>query len=120
MVGMVVRVDQVRYLIAHSIFVGYIVNRALEVSANSGRRIEEDDTLAGSEKSGLVGPVRDPVEVALDASDVVSLAIQRWSKGGVRDGGVVRQRFDGPIQFWATATRSLRVAPGRHFAEDSG
>jgi hypothetical protein len=38
-------------------------------------RVEENDAVRGGEKGRLVGAVGDPVEVPLDAADVVALLV---------------------------------------------
>src|SRR2546426_1498 len=57
----------------------------------SGRRVEEDDAIGGGQERRLVGAVRDPVQVSLDASDVVPLVVESRAERRPRHGRVVRQ-----------------------------
>jgi len=63
-----------------------LVDGALQVVADCGRSVEEDDAVAGGQERRLVDTVGDPVEVPLHASDVVALLVEGGSecRGGNR------------------------------------
>ena len=75
-VGVVVRVDEVGDLVAHAVGGGDLVDGPLDVVADGGRRVEQDDAVRGGQERRLVGAVGDPVEVPLDAPDVVPLLVE--------------------------------------------
>ena len=90
-VGVVVGVDEVLDLVADAVGGGDLVDRALDVVADRGWRVEQDDAVGGGEERALVGAVGDPVEVLLDAADVVALLVQGGAEGRARDRRIVRQ-----------------------------
>jgi hypothetical protein len=73
MVGVVVRVDEVGDLVAHAVCRRDLVDGPLDVVADRRGRVEKDDAGRGREERRLVGAVGDPVQVPLDAADVVAL-----------------------------------------------
>jgi len=75
-VGVVVRVDQVGDLVAHAVCGGDLVHGALDVVTDRGRRVEQNDAVRGGQERRLVCAVGDPVEVPLDAADVVALLVE--------------------------------------------
>ena len=75
-VGVVVGVDEVRDPVADAVGGGDLVDRALDVVTDRGRRVEQDDAVRGGQERRLVGAVGDPVEVLLDPSDVVALLVE--------------------------------------------
>ena len=75
MIGVVMRIDEMRHLVADAVGGGDLVDGPLDVVTDGGRRVEQDDAVAGRQERGLVGPVRDPVEVPLDSPDVVALLV---------------------------------------------
>jgi len=75
-VGVVVRVDEVRHLVAHAVGGGDLVHGPLQVVADGRGRVEQHDAVPGGQERRLVGAVRDPVEVPLHASDVVALVVE--------------------------------------------
>ena len=77
MVGVVMGVDEMVDLVADAVGGGDLVDGALDVVADRGRRVEQDDAVRGGEERRLVGAVGDPVEVPLDAADVVALLVER-------------------------------------------
>ena len=90
-VGMVVRVDEVGHLVADAVCRRDLVDGPLDVVADRRRRIEQDDAVRGRQERRLVGAVGDPVQVPLDAADVVALLVQRGAERRARDRRVVRQ-----------------------------
>ena len=77
MVGVMMRIHQVRHLVAHAIGGGDFVDRPLEVAADRRRCVEEDDAFPRCQERGLVRPVGHPVEVPLDATDKIALVVER-------------------------------------------
>jgi AAA ATPase domain len=71
MVRVMVGVDQVGHPVAHAVGSRDLVDRSLEVVPNARRRIEEDDAVLRCQEGGLIYAIRDPVEIPLDAPDVV-------------------------------------------------
>src|ERR1700758_3947283 len=65
------------HLVAHAVDRGDLVHGPLDVVTKGGRRVEQDDAVACGQERGLVGRVRDPVEVPLDLPDVVALLVDR-------------------------------------------
>ena len=90
-VGVVVRVDEVGDLVADAVGGGDLIHGALEVVPDGGRRVEQDDAVRRRQERRLVRAVGDPVEVPLDASDVVALLVEGGSQRRAWDGRVVRQ-----------------------------
>src|SRR6478735_6246328 len=79
-VGVVVRVDKVRHRVAYPVGGGDLVDGPLQVVADGGGRVEQDDTVPGGQERRLVGAVGDPVEVPFHAGDVVSLLVERGAE----------------------------------------
>ena len=75
-VGVVVRVDEVGDLVADAVCRRDLVDGPLDVVADRRGRVEQDDAVRGREERRLVGAVGDPVQVPLDAADVVALLVQ--------------------------------------------
>ena len=90
-VGVVVRVDEVGDLVADAVGGGDLVDGALDVVADRRRRVEQHDAVRGRQERRLVGAVGDPVQVPLDAADVVALLVERGAERRARDRRVVRQ-----------------------------
>jgi hypothetical protein len=90
-VGVVVRVDEVRDLVADAVGGGDLIHGALEVVTDGGRRVEQDDAVRRRQERRLVGAVGDPVKVSLDASDVVALVVEGGSHRRAWDRRVGRQ-----------------------------
>ena len=88
-VGVVVRVDEVRDLVADAVGRGDLVDGPLDVVADGRRRVEQDDAVRGGQERRLVGAVGDPVEVPLDAADVVALLVEGGAERRSRDRRVV-------------------------------
>jgi hypothetical protein len=96
----------VRDLVAHAVRGGDLVDGPLQVVADGGRRIEQDDAVRGREERRLIHTVGDPVEVPLDASDVVALLVESRPERRPGHGRVVRQALDGG---GSRAGRGLRI-----------
>ena len=92
-VGVVVRVDEVRDLVADAVRGGDLVDGALDVVADRRRRVEQHDAVRGGQERRLVGAVGDPVQVPLDAADVVALLVERGAERGARDRRVIGKGF---------------------------
>ena len=90
-VGVVVGVDEVGDLVADAVGGGDLVHGALQVVADGRRRVEQDDAVRRGQERRLVGAVGDPVEVALDAADVVALLVEGRAERGLWHRRVVRQ-----------------------------
>ena len=88
-VGVVVGVDEVGHLVADAVGGGDLVDGPLDVVTDRGRRVEQDDAVRRRQERRLVGAVGDPVEVALDAADVVALLVERGPERRPRDRRVV-------------------------------
>src|SRR6267142_606727 len=91
MVGVMVGVDQVRHLVAHAVVSRNLVDRALEVMPDARRRIEENDAVRRRQERGLVDAVGDPVEVPLNAPDVVALLVGSRAERRGWNGRVIRK-----------------------------
>ncbi len=89
MVGVVMGVDEVRHLVAHAVGLCDLVDRPLEVVPDARRGIEEDDAVRRRQEGRLIDAVGDPVQVPLDAADVVALRVGRRPEGRCRDRGIV-------------------------------
>jgi hypothetical protein len=89
MVGVVVGVDQVGHLVAHAVRLRDLVDGPLQVVPDARRRVEEDDAVRRRQERGLVDAVRDPIEVPLDAPDVVPLLVGDRTEGRRWDRGIV-------------------------------
>ena len=81
MVGVMMRIHQVRHLVAHAIGGGDFVDRPLEVAADRRRRVEEHDAFPRCQERGLVRSVGHPVQVPLDAADKIAAVIQSRTEG---------------------------------------
>src|SRR5580700_411732 len=92
-VGMVMRVDEVRHLVADAVRRGDLVDSPLYVVADGRGRVDKDDAVRGGQERRLVGTVGDPVQVSLDASDVVALLVERGAERGSRDWRVLGEGF---------------------------
>jgi hypothetical protein len=55
-VGVVMRVDQVRDLVADPVGGGDLIDGALDVVSDRRRRVEQDDAVGGGQEGGLVVP----------------------------------------------------------------
>ena len=77
MIGVVMGIDEMRHLVADAVGGGDLIHGPLDVVTDRGRRVEQDDAVGCRQERGLVGPVRDPVEVRLDSPDVVPLLVDR-------------------------------------------
>ena len=88
-VGVVVRVDEVSDLVADAVCRRDLVDGPLDVVADRGRRVEQHDAVRGRQERRLVGAVGDPVEVPLDAADVVALLVERGAERRPGDRRVV-------------------------------
>src|SRR5450432_1181987 len=80
-----------RDLVAHAIGGRHLVDRSLDVAADRGRRVEQHDAICRGQKRRLVDAVGYPVEVPLDATDIVALVIQRRAERRLRDWCVIGQ-----------------------------
>jgi hypothetical protein len=98
LIGAVMRVDEVRHRVVRAGRGGDLVYGPLDIATEPGRRIEPDDAVAGRQERGLAAPVRDPVEISLDAPDVVALSVDRRAKRGRWDRPTVRA-FASPVAF---------------------
>ena len=72
-VGVVVRVDEVRHRVGHAVGGGDLVDGPLQVVADGRGRVEQHDAVPGGQERRLVGAVGDPVQVPLHPPDVVAL-----------------------------------------------
>jgi hypothetical protein len=94
-VGVMVRVDEVRDFVAHAVRGGDLVHGPLQIVADGGRRVEQDDAVRRGQEGRLVHAVGDPVQVPLGASDVVPLVVERGAERRGRDRCVIRQNHVG-------------------------
>ena len=90
-VGVVVRVDEMSDLVADAVGRRDLVDGPLDVAADRRRRVEQHDAVRRRQERRLVGAVGDPVQVPLDAADVVALLVERGAERRARDRRVVRQ-----------------------------
>jgi len=95
MVGVVVRVHEVRDLVAHAVLGGDLVHGPLDVATDRRRRVEQHDTVPRRQKGRLVQAVGDPVEVSLDATDVESLLVEGGAERRPRNRRIVRHVLTG-------------------------
>ena len=75
-IGMVMRVNQMRDGVADAFSLGDFVHRPAEIVADRRRHVEEDDPLVGGQECRLVGPVGDPEQVPFNSPDVITLLVQ--------------------------------------------
>jgi hypothetical protein len=80
-----------RDLVGQAVGGGGLVNRAPDVVADVGRRVEDHDALGGGQERRHVDVVGDRVQVPLDLPDMVAVVVQGRSLRDRGDGGVVRQ-----------------------------
>jgi hypothetical protein len=90
-VGVMVRVDDVRHRAAHALGRGDLVHGPLQVVAEGRRRVEQNHAIPGRQECRVVVAVGDPVQVPLHAPDVVAPLVQGRAEGGARDRHVIRQ-----------------------------
>ena len=123
-VRVMVGVDQVGHLVAHAVGSRDLVDRSLEVVPDARRGIEQDDAVLRRQEGGLVDAVGDPVEVPLDAPDVVALLVEapgRTTTAGI--GRVVGQGVGRFRRCWSRCSCSEvrhRITPSferRQFAQ---
>ena len=76
-VGVGVRVDQVRDLAGPAVGLGDRADRAQQVVADGRRRVDQDHAVSGGEEHGRVERVGHPVQVALDLADEVAVGVDR-------------------------------------------
>jgi len=74
-VRVVVGVNQEGHRVAHAVGLRDLVDGSLEVVPDTRRCVEQDDALLRRQEGGLIDAVGDPVEVPLDAPDVVPLLV---------------------------------------------
>ena len=92
-VRVVVRVDEMGHLVAHTVGSGDLVHGPPQVVADGRWCVEQHDAVPGGQERRVVGAVGDPVEVPLHASDVVALVVE---SGAARTGGPARS----PAGLW--------------------
>src|SRR5260370_24475089 len=90
-VGVVVGVDQVGHRVGHAVGGGDLVHGPPQVTADAGGRVEHHDAVRGGQEGRLVDAVGDPVQVPLDASDVVALVVEGRAKRGPGNRRVIGQ-----------------------------
>jgi hypothetical protein len=90
-VGVMVGVDQVGHRIGHALGGGDLVHGAPQVVADRRGRVEQHHPVRGGQERRLVDTVGDPVQVPLDASDVVALVVEGRAERGPGDRRVVGQ-----------------------------
>ena len=73
MVRVVVRIDEIRHFIADAVGKSDVVDGPLDIAADGGGCIEQDDAVARRHERTLVDPIGDSVEIPLDPPDVVAL-----------------------------------------------
>jgi hypothetical protein len=94
-VGVVVRMDEVDHLVADAVCRCDLVDGSLDVVADGRGRVEQDDAVRGRQERRLVGAVGDPVQVPLDAADVVALLVEGGAERRARDRRVIRKGICG-------------------------
>src|ERR1700761_8165327 len=90
-VAVVVRVDLMGDLVGHAVGGGGLVDRAPDVVADVGRRVEDHDAVGGGQEGRHVDVVGDRVEVPLDLPDVVPVLVQGRALRDRGDGRVLRE-----------------------------
>ena len=113
MIGVVMRIDEMRHLVADAVGGGDLIYGPLDVVTDGGRRVEQDDAVVCRQERRLVGPVRDPVEVPLDSPDVVPLLVDRGAERQPADRRTVRQcvgRASAPASVVSSAHRALALS----------
>jgi hypothetical protein len=91
-----VRVDQVGDLAGPAVGPGDVVDGAQQVVADGRRGVDQDDAAPGAKEHRLVAGVGDPVQVAGDLTNVVTIGVQGRAERGGRDRRVVGQGL--PVQ----------------------
>jgi len=81
----------VGHRVAHALGGGDLVHGAPQVVADTGGRVEQHDAVWSGQERRLVDAVGDPVQVPLDAADVVALVVEGRAECGRGDGRVVGQ-----------------------------
>jgi hypothetical protein len=94
-VGVVMRVDEVRHLVADAVRSGDLVYGPLDVVADGWGGVEQHHPVARGQERRVVVAVSDPVEIPLDSSDVVALVINGRPKRRSRNRRVVGQSWNG-------------------------
>src|SRR4029079_11746482 len=109
-----VRVDEVADLVAYAVGRCDLVDRTLNVVPDRRRRVEDHDTLRGGQERRLVGAVGNPVEVPLDAADVVALLVEGGAERRLWDRRVVGQaRGLGCAHVFAPSVATMACASSR-------
>jgi hypothetical protein len=125
---MVVGIDEMGHLVTDPVDRGDLVHGPLNVVTKGGWRVEQDDAVARCQERALVGPVRYPVEVPLNSTDVVALLVdwrtERRSGNRCRVRGLAwsfavqgdraslsRYVFESLNSLVGTRPRSARLAP---------
>jgi hypothetical protein len=90
-IGVVMRIDEVCHLVGDAVGGGDLIYRPLDVVTDGGRRVEENDAVAGCQERRLVGPVRDPIEIPHDPPDVVALLADPGAERPTADRRTVRK-----------------------------
>jgi hypothetical protein len=76
MVGMVMRVHEVRHLVADPLGGSDFVHRSPQVVPDRRRRVEEHNAFSCRQERRLVGAVCDPEQVPFNSPDVITLLVQ--------------------------------------------
>ena len=63
-------------MLLHALGGGDLVHGALQVVADARGRVEQHHAVRGGQERRLVDAVGDPVQVPLDASDVIALIVE--------------------------------------------
>ena len=79
-VGVVVGVNQVGDGVAQALGGGNLVDCPLQVVADGRGRVEQHHAVRGGQERRVVDAVGDPVQVPLDAADVIALIVQGWAE----------------------------------------
>src|SRR6266851_3204900 len=86
-----VRVDEMRHLVAHAIGSGDFVHCPLQIAADGGGCVEEHDAISCRQECGYVDTIGDPVEVPLHAANVIALVVEGRAERCCWDRCVIRQ-----------------------------
>ena len=88
-VGVMVRVDEVRNRVGHAVGRGDLVHGPADVVADARRRVEHHHAVPGGQERGLVDAVGDVVQVPLHPPDVIPLIVESRAQRGPRDRRIV-------------------------------
>ena len=80
-IGVMMRMDQMGHLVADTVSSSDFVYSPLQVVADGWRRVEQHDAGRRGHERGLVHAIGHPVQISLDAANVVALFVDGGTEG---------------------------------------